>query len=195
MSAPLDASESKPLEGGPSFPLQHRLLRAVWNLTWLLLASWTPRQLHPWRRFLLRLFGAKMGRRTDVLGSARVWYPPNLTMEDNVLIAQRVNCYNMAPVRIGEGALVSQDAYLCAGTHDCHDPNFQLVVKEIVIGPRAWIAACAFVGPGVRVGDGAVLGACGVAFRDLPEWTVCVGNPAIPVKARSRPPEAERRKS
>lgn len=186
MTAPLDASNSKPLDGGPSFPFRHRLLRAIWNATWLLLASWTPRQLYRWRRFLLRAFGAKLGRNTDVLGSARVWYPPNLVMEDNALIAQRVNCYNMGPIRLGEGALVSQDAYLCAGTHDCQDPKFQLVVEEIVIGRYAWVAARAFVGPGVHIGEGAVLGASAVAFRDLPPWTISVGNPAVVVKARIR---------
>ncbi|WP_337268738.1 putative colanic acid biosynthesis acetyltransferase [Oryzifoliimicrobium ureilyticus] len=181
---PLDAQKFKPNEGGPSFPLKHRLIRAMWNATWLLLASWTPPPMHPWRRFLLRAFGATIRGKSDVRGSARVWYPANLLMEQNSIIAARVICYNMAPVYIGEGAIISQGAHLCAGSHNIRDENFQLVVKPIHIGKKSWIAAEAFVGPGVEVGDFAVLGARGVTFRHLEDHGVYVGNPAIKVSSR-----------
>jgi putative colanic acid biosynthesis acetyltransferase WcaF len=181
---PLDAQSSNPREGGPSFPLSNRLLRAAWNLSWLLLASWTPTPMRPWRRFLLRLFGARLGAGCDVRGSARVWYPPHLHMEDRAVLAQRVNCYNMAPIRLGQDALVSQGAHLCAGSHDIGSPVFQLTTHPITIGAQVWIAAEAFVGPGVDVGEGAVLGARGVAFRSLAPWGVYAGNPAKWIKQR-----------
>ena len=73
---------SIPLEGGPSFSLRNRLLRAAWNVSWALLASWTPPQMRFWRRFLLKLFGAQLGESSDVRGSARVWYPPHLHLAD-----------------------------------------------------------------------------------------------------------------
>jgi len=177
---------ASPLEGGPTYPLSDRAYRALWAASWLLLASWTPRAFYKWRRLLLRLCGARMGRNTDVLGSARVWTPRNLIMGDHALIAHRARCYNLAEVRIESGALVSQDAYLCAGTHDVDDPRFPLIARPIVIGASAWIAAGAFVGPGVTVGEGAVLGAGAVAFRDLPPWTINVGNPARTVRERDR---------
>eukprot|EP01035_Chromulina_nebulosa_P019691 gene19691-25611_t len=160
-----------PREGGANFNLSHRLLRATWQLCWLLLASWTPPQFHPWRRMLLAGFGAKMARRSDVRGSATVWYPPNLTMGYRTILAERVNCYNMAVVSIEEGAIVSQGAHLCCGSHDIGSESFDLLVSPISIGRNSWVAGEAFVGPGVIVGEGAVLGARAVAFKNLEPWT------------------------
>ena len=181
---PLDAEQSNPLGGGPSFSLSNRLLRALWIVTWAVLASWTPPPLRGWRRFILRTFGATMAAGTDVRGTAKVWYPPHLHMEERALIGPRVNCYNMAPIHIGQGAIVSQGAHLCAGSHDISSPVFQLTTRPITIGAQAWIAAEAFVGPGVDVGEGVVLGARGVAFRSLEPWGVYAGNPAKLIKHR-----------
>ncbi len=181
---PLDAERVNPLEGGPSFSFSNRLLRAAWNVCWALFASWTPPQMRGWRRFLLKLFGAQLGESSDVRGSARVWYPPHLHLHDRALLAERVICYNMAPITLGRAALVSQGAHLCAGSHDISSATFQLISSPIVIGAGAWIAAEAFVGPGVEVGEGAVLGARGVAFRSLDAWTVYGGNPAKALRSR-----------
>jgi putative colanic acid biosynthesis acetyltransferase WcaF len=90
----------------------------------------------------------------------------------------------MTKISIGAYAMVSQDAKLCTGTHDIEDLNRQLVTKPIVIGEQAWVAAGAFVGPGVTIGTGAVLGAQGVAFKNIPDWSVYVGNPATFLKPR-----------
>lgn len=184
MSTPLDAAAARSQTGGPSFDLRHRLLRAAWTVCWGALASWTPPPLHGWRRMLLRLFGARIAPTAHVYGSARIWYPPNLEMAAHACLGPRVNCYCMAPISLGPYALASQGAHLCAGTHDVDDPNFQLMVKPIRIGASAWIAAEAFVGPGVTVGDGAVLGARGVLFRDLPAGQIAAGNPARILRAR-----------
>ena len=183
MSA-LNAADSRPQEGGATFPLSHRLYRLVWNLTWALLASWTPPPLRGWRRFLLQLFGARIASSAGVYGSARIWYPPNLEVGENAYIGPGANIYCMGPTRIGAYALISQGAHLCGGTHDITDPHFQLIARPIVIGARAWIAAEAFVGPGVTVGEGAVLGARSVAMRDLDPWTVYSGAPATALKPR-----------
>ncbi|HEY8006185.1 MAG TPA: putative colanic acid biosynthesis acetyltransferase [Methylocella sp.] len=182
----LDAKTAKSLEGGPSFDLRHRLLRAVWNICWLLLASWTPPPLHPWRRCLLRLFGAKISPTARIFGSATVWYPPNLEMGEHAVIGWRTLCYSMDRIVLEDYAIVSQCSFLLAGTHDIDDPNFQLKTKPIHIGRRAWVAACAIVGPGVTIGEGAVLGGGGVAFKDLEPWTVYAGNPACKVRMRKR---------
>ncbi|MFM9427404.1 putative colanic acid biosynthesis acetyltransferase WcaF [Variovorax sp. GrIS 2.14] len=181
---PLDAIQVNSREGGPSFSLSNRLFRALWNLTWALLASWTPPPFGAWRRFLLMLFGARMGVACDVRGTAKVWYPPHLQMADRSLLADRVNCYNMAPISLGERALVSQGAHLCAGSHDIRTRDFQLIAKPIHIGADVWVAAEAFVGPGVKIGEGSVLGARAVAFKSLEPWGVYAGNPAQFVKRR-----------
>jgi putative colanic acid biosynthesis acetyltransferase WcaF len=125
---------------------------------------------------------------SDVRASARIWSPRNLMMEEGALIAAGVNCYNMAVVSLGEGALVSQKAVLCAGNHRMDDPEFQLITRPITLKAQSWIATEAFVAPGVVVGEGAVLGARAVAFDDLDEWTLYVGNPAVVKRVRQRRP-------
>ena len=185
MSEPLDASRSRPVNGGPSFPLGNRIERAVWNAVWLVFGRLCPPPFaHGWRRCLLRLFGADMAGGSRVYPSARIWLPRNLRMGARATIGPGVQCYNMAPVKLGDGALVSQRAFLCAGDHDHRDPDFQLVTRPIAIGARAWVAAEAFVGPGVKVGEGAVLAARGCATSDIPGWTVWAGNPARQVGKR-----------
>lgn len=169
-----------------SFTWSHIALRAVWNLTWLMLASWTPPQLYAWRRFLLNLFGAKIARGARVYGSARIWYPPNLEMKDGSVLGWRAFAYTQDRIIIEEHATVSQFALLITGTHDVNSETFQLNTKPIRICPHAWVAAAAFVGPGVTLGEGAVLGGAGVTFRDLDPWTIYVGNPCAPVKQRVR---------
>jgi putative colanic acid biosynthesis acetyltransferase WcaF len=90
----------------------------------------------------------------------------------------------MARISVGAFAVISQDAELCAGTHDTASPQFQLLAKPITIGDHVWVAAGAFVGPGVSLGAGAVLGARAVAFKDIPGWEVHVGNPASFLRKR-----------
>lgn len=180
----LNKKAISPQDGGPSFDFRNRILRLLWIVTWWLFASWTPAPMHCWRRFLLCLFGAKMGYRSDVRGSARVWLPSNLMMADHALIGPNVNCYNQALIQIGERTLISQGAHLCAGTHDIDDPQFTLISKPIVIGDFAWVAADTFVGPGCLIEEGAILGARGVAFGRLSAWTVYAGNPARPIRKR-----------
>jgi putative colanic acid biosynthesis acetyltransferase WcaF len=188
----LDARDTRPLEGGASFSLANRAYRALWALAWTLLARWTPPPLHAWRRALLRLFGARMAPGARVHASTRVWYPPNLAMGRNTLLGPGVNCYNQGRIDIGDGVVVSQGAHLCASSHDVRDPHFQLVVRPIRIGDRAWVAAEAFIGPGVSIGEGAVIGARAALFRDAEAWGIYSGNPAVFLKPRNmRGPAAE----
>lgn len=180
----LGASASDSLRGGPSFSLRHRVHRLIWSCTWYLLASWTPPPLRIWRRLLLRTFGAQVSSTANIYGSAKIWYPPNLAMADHATVGPGAKIYCMDRIELGRYALVSQGAFLCGGTHDIEDPHFQLKTRPIRIGARAWIAAEAFVGPGVSVGEGAVLGARACTFRDLAPYTVYSGNPAQPLRKR-----------
>ncbi len=181
---PLDYSQTRPTEGGASYPLGHRLTRLVWQGAWLVLARWTPVPLFGWRNMIARLFGARLDKTARIYPSVRIWHPRNLEMAAHSALGPNVNCYCMAPVTLRSRALVSQGASLCAGTHDVDDPHFQLIVKPIVIGEKAWVAAEAFVGPGVTIDDGAVLGARGVAMKSIPAGMVYAGNPARLLRAR-----------
>lgn len=169
---------------GPTFSLPNRMRRVAWSLSWLLLARWTPPQARLWRLALLRAFGAKVSWKANVYASVKVWAPWNLQMAALAALAPRVEVYNIAPVSVGEKAIVSQGAYLCTGTHDHRDPNFPLYARPIAIGRRAWVCAEAFIGPGVTVNEGAVLAARAVTFKPLAPWTVYQGNPAQAVNTR-----------
>ena len=180
----LDARQSRPLEGGPTFSLRHRAFRAVWGVTWLLLASWTPPPLHRWRNLLLRLFGARIHPTARVYASVKIWYPPNLVMHAHASLGPGVNCYCMDTITVGEKAVVSQGAHLCCGTHDLADPDFQLQTRPIAISAGAWVAADAFIGPGVTIGQSAVIGARAVLFKHADALGVYAGNPARLIKQR-----------
>ena len=182
----LNAQRSKPSVGGPTFSLKHRLLRAIWYSVWLFFAVWTPAPLHKWRIFLLCCFGAKIKKTAHVYGSARIWYPSNLQMGEFACLGPGVICYCMAPVILSDRALVSQGAHLCAGSHDYNDPHFQLIAKPIVLGADVWVCAEAFVGLGVEIADGVVIGARSVVTKSIVEpWTVHAGNPCRPVGKRN----------
>lgn len=170
----------------PAFSLRHRLIRQVWNLCWVLLYRPSPRPMHAWRAMLLRLFGASLGANSRFYSAARIWAPWNLVCEDLVAVADGAEIYNPAPIWLGSHAIVSQGAYICGATHDFDDPAFPLLAYSMKIGAYAWICARASVGPGVNVGEGAVLGLGSVATRDLEPWGVYAGAPAIKVKERKR---------
>lgn len=181
---PLDARQSRPLEGGPSFSLGNRLVRIVWGLAWLLLCRFTPPPLHGWRRLILRLFGARVGKGARVHASARIWLPSQLEIGEHALIGPGAILYNQGRIVIGARSVVSQRAHLCASSHDIADPDFQLILRPIAVGTACWIAAEAFIGPGVTVGDGAVVGARAALFEDAAPGGVYSGNPARLIKQR-----------
>ncbi len=181
---PLDASQTRPLEGGASFSLGNRLLRVVWSLAWLVLARFTPPPFHAWRGLVLRAFGAQVGKGARVHGSACIWLPANLKLGERCLIGPGVQLYNQGRIAIGAQTVVSQGAHVCASSHDITDPNFQLVLRPIQIGDGVWVAAEAFVGPGVTIGDRAVLGARAALFEDAESGGVYSGNPAHLIKQR-----------
>ncbi|MEO6041119.1 MAG: putative colanic acid biosynthesis acetyltransferase [Croceibacterium sp.] len=182
MSGPADAF--RPLGRGASFTRANKLERIAFRVAWLLLARFTPPPLHAWRAMLLRLFGARIGRGARVYGSVRVWLPRNLAIGEGALIAGGVELYDQGRISVGPHSVISQRAFLCASSHRLSDPLFELVPGPIEIGRGCWIAAEAFVGPGVTMGDGAVVAARGALFEDAAAMTVYRGNPAQPLKER-----------
>ena len=176
----------------PAFSANDRARRLLWNICRALLYRPSPRPLHAWRAFLLRCFGATMGPGCHFYPASKVWAPWNLLCADQVTAADGAEIYNPAPVRFGSHAILSQDAFVCGATHDYDSPAFPLLAYAMEIGPYAWVCARASVGPGVNLGEGAVLGLGSVATRDLEPWTIYAGVPAIKVKdRRSSPEEAE----
>lgn len=141
----------------------------------------------PWyglRRSLLRAFGAQVGAGVVIKPKARITFPWKLSLGNHVWIGEEAYVLNLAPITLEDNVCVSQRAFLCAGSHDWSDPGFRLMTAPIVIERGAWISANVFVGPGVRVGSGAVAVAGSVVTKDLPAGMICGGNPAEPIKPR-----------
>ncbi len=150
-----------------------------------MLFRWTPRLLYGVRNALLRLFGAEIGKNVRIHPSATIYFPWKFSIGDWSSVGEDAMIYNLGLIEIGEKVTVSQRAHLCAGTHDASDPTMPLQKPAISVGDQAWICADAFVGPGVTVEEGAVVGARAVAVSDVEPWTVVAGNPASHVRDRT----------
>lgn len=162
----------------------NRLYRATWTVVWMVLFVTSPKPLHWWRRWILRVFGAEIGRGAVIHSSVKIWAPNRLTMEESACLGPNVDCYNVGGIVLGCGCVVSQYSYLCGAGHDYGSLRMPLVPGRISVGRHAWIGADVFVGPGVSIGAGAVVGARSSVFSDIEPWVVAVGSPARAIKVR-----------
>jgi putative colanic acid biosynthesis acetyltransferase WcaF len=170
----------------PSFSLGLRVRRAIWNICWAVFYRTSPRPLHSWRVCLLRMFGATMGPNCHFYPKSKVWAPWNLICADQVTAADGAVIYNPATITLGSHAILSQEAYVCGATHDYDDPAFPLLAFSMKLGAYSWVCARGSVGPGINLGEGAVLGLGSVAARHLEPWTIYAGVPAVKIKLRQR---------
>ena len=158
--------------------------RVLWSLV-LPLFRLSPRPLFwGWRRFLLRLCGAKIGTNAHIHPSVSIAIPWNLEIGAGAAVGDRAILYSLGPIRIGARATISQGAHLCAGTHDWRDAAMPLLKSTIEIGADAWICADAFIGPGVMIGQGAIVGARAVTMRNVGPSIIVAGNPACEIGKR-----------
>ena len=137
-----------------------------------------------WRRWLLRKFGAKMGTAAAVRSSTRILHPWLFEMGDWSALGDNVTVYNLGPVRIGNHTLISQDVYLCAGSHDYRQPTLPLTKPPITVGNGVWVCAGTFLCPGTTIGDNCVIGARSVVTANVPTGVVAAGNPCRVIKPR-----------
>jgi putative colanic acid biosynthesis acetyltransferase WcaF len=156
----------------------------LWWLVQATLFRGSPQVCYGFRRWLLRRFGAQIGKGVIVRPSATLTYPWRVKIGDNSWIGDDVVIYSFAEITIGKDVVISQKSYLCAGTHDYRSQDFSIQALPIVIEDQAWVAADVFVAPGVTVGKGAVVGSRSSVFTSLPSMMVCVGCPARPVRSR-----------
>ncbi len=156
----------------------------LWWLVQATLFAWSPQFAYGFRAWLLRLFGANVGKNTVIRPTVIVTFPWKVSIGDYAWIGDDVVLYSLGEIEIGENAVVSQRSYLCTGGHDYTKPTFDIFAKKIVIEPEAWVATDVFVAPGVRIGRGSVVGARSSVFKDMPPMMICVGNPAKPMQPR-----------
>lgn len=165
--------------------LGNKLQRLIWNVCCVML--FRPFGLpifKGWRNVVLRLFGTQIGKGCIVHASAKIWYPKNLVLGDRVCIGPHSEIYTADKIIIGDKVTISQGAYLCGASHDISKINKPLITAPIRIDAFAWVCADAFVGMGVTIGEGAVVGARACVFKDVEPWTVVGGNPAKFIKKR-----------
>lgn len=163
----------------------NKLARALWAAVWLVLFRPSPIPLHSWRRILLRCFGASIGKRALPYPSARIWAPWNLTMDDDSCLSHQVDCYCVDKIYLGPRVTVSQYSFLCTASHDYTSRSMPLLTAPIRIEADAWVTADVFIGPGVTVCEGAVVGARSTVLRSIRPWTVVAGNPAKEIGPRT----------
>jgi len=171
------------------YPRREVVLRLFWQGVQSTLFRWSPRPCHRWRAWLLRLFGANIAApgQVVVFPTVRVTFPWKLTMAPRAMIGPDVRIYNLAHVTLHHGANISQHTHLCAGTHDYTQWSMPLDARPIEIGRNAWVAADVFIGPGVTIGELAVIGARSVVLKDQPPRMICAGHPCVPLKPRPDP--------
>jgi putative colanic acid biosynthesis acetyltransferase WcaF len=157
--------------------------RVVWSLISPAFRL-SPRPFWAWRRFLLRAFGARIGRHVHIDPSVTIFIPWNLDIDDWSSIGFDALLYNLGPLKIGKRVTISQRVHLCGGTHDYRDPTMPLIKSPITISDDCWICADAFVGPGITVSVGAIVAARGVVVRDVEAMKIVGGHPASVIKQR-----------
>lgn len=175
--------DTKSNRASTKYTAKENIIRILWAITGLFFRL-SPRHFFGWRNFLLRLFGAKIGRNVHIYNTAVITLPWNIQIDDWSSIGEHALIYNLGKVTIGSSVTVSQRVHLCAGTHDHTKPDMPLLKPPIIIANSSWICADAFVGPGVTVDEGAVVGARGVVTKDVPAWSIVAGNPAVKIGER-----------
>ncbi|MFB8791202.1 MAG: hormogonium polysaccharide biosynthesis acetyltransferase HpsU [Potamolinea sp.] len=152
----------------------------LWWLVQAIAFPVSPHTFNSFRRWLLRLFGAKIGTGVIIRPTARFTYPWKVEIGEYSWIGDDVVFYSLDEIRIGSHCIISQKCYLCTGSHDIQDPAFSLKISPITVGNGVWIATDCFIAPGIKIGANAVIGARSSVFSNIPELQVCWGTPALP---------------
>jgi putative colanic acid biosynthesis acetyltransferase WcaF len=156
-------------------------------LWWFVQATFFRCSLQPmygWRRWLLKLFGAEIGKGAKIRPSATITYPWKVKIGAHTWIGDHAELYSLDNITIGSQCVISQNSYLCTGSHQAAAPHFSLVVSPIRIEDGAWIASDVFVYPGVTLGPMAVIAARSTVLHDVPANEVHAGTPAKYIKQR-----------
>ena len=162
--------------------------RAVWNViaAFLFRPFITP-VFRKWRIAMLRMFGAKIEWDANVYASVKIWAPWMLQTGHRACLGREVICYSQDWVVLENEAVVSQYSYLCTDGHDVNMMNTadkSLITAPIILKTKSWIGARSFIGMGVEIGEGAVVGATASVYKSVEPWSVVGGNPCKIIKMR-----------
>jgi len=165
---------------------RRRVALLFWQMVWPVACGWTPKPCNAWRLAILRLFGARISGRPFVHGRASIAQPWNLILHHRACLGENASAYSLGKIEIGPDATIAQEAYLCTGTHDFTSPTLALQTAPIQVGRGAFVGARCFILPGIRLGEGCVVGAASVVTKDVPAYAIVAGNPARRIGDRPR---------
>lgn len=161
------------------------ILIFIYRLCYQLFIRCSPGPFHQWRNIVYRFFGAKIGRKVRISNSAILYYPWNITIGDFCWIGDHCNLYSIDKIVIGNNVALAHHIFISTAAHDVSNSSFETIRKPVRICDEVWIASNAFINMGVTLNKGAVIGACAVVTKDMPEGYICLGFPAKPVKMRN----------
>lgn len=162
----------------------NRAKRIIWAIINKSLFRWSAGRIGwPLRKFLLEVFGAKIDRKAYIYSSSEI-FAPWLLVVGRACIGPNTELYNKAPITIGDDSVISQGVFLCTASHDISSKMLPLKKAPIDIGNNVWVASDVFVGMGVALGEGSVVGARAAVFKNVEPWSVVGGNPAVFIKKR-----------
>ena len=168
-----------------TFSKKNQIKRLFWSIVWFFLAKPLPRSIgRKWKIFLLNTFGAKVHKTANVYSSVKIYAPWNLEMHDFSCLAPEVDCYNVDRIIIGAHSTVSQKSYLCTASHDVCKSSNPLLTSPIIIKDQVWIGADVYLGMGITIEQGSVVGARSSVYKDVKPWEIIGGNPAKFIKKR-----------
>jgi putative colanic acid biosynthesis acetyltransferase WcaF len=167
-----------------NFRGRHAFVVQLWWLVQFLIFKNSPQLLYGFRRAILRIFGAKIGKKVIIRPSVRITYPWKVSIGDYSWIGDDVVLYSLGEIEIGKNVVISQKSYLCAASHDYLKQDFPIFAKKITIKDMCWLATDVFVAPGITINKGTVVGSRSSVYKDLPANKVCIGNPAKIIRER-----------
>lgn len=156
----------------------------LWWLVQALFFKTSLQFMYGWRRWLLKLFGAQIGKNVMLRPSMHIQFPWKVSIGDDSWIGDGVVLYSLGEIKIGENVVISQKSYLCTGSHDYEDEKFRIYTKKITIEDECWLATDVYIAPGVTIGRGTVVGARSSVFKSLPKGKICTGSPAKVIRDR-----------
>ena len=161
-----------------------KIKRLMWELVKPIFYH-SPRPLFGFRNALLRMCGAKIGTQVHIYPHVNVKLPWNLNIGDNVGIGEDTWLYSWGMITIERNAIISHRCQLCSGSHNCFDKEFPVVLSPIIVKESAWICTQVFIGPGVKVGEYAVVSSGAVLMKNAKPWGIYMGNPASRIGMRT----------
>tara|TARA_B100000767_G_scaffold46687_1_gene41401 strand:- start:2610 stop:3161 length:552 start_codon:yes stop_codon:yes gene_type:complete len=169
-----------------NFRGRNPIIVQFWWLIQGTLFRMSPQFMYGFRRFLLRLFGAKIGKKVIIRPSVKITYPWKLRIGDYSWIGDQVDLYTLGNIIIGKNVVISQKSYLCTGSHDYLKEDFSIFQKPITIQDQVWVASDVFIAQGITIGEGSIVAARSSVFKDIPSNKICAGSPVKIIRERIR---------